>query len=43
MPNLTPDELEFEESELDGSTFSGSEVAVRELIDHVPLLSPVDI
>jgi hypothetical protein len=43
MPNLTPDELEFEESELDGSTFSGSEVAVREFIDYVPLLSPVDI
>lgn len=43
MPNLTPDELEFEESELDGSNFTGSEVAVREFIDQVPLLSPVDI
>ena len=43
MPNLTPDELEFEESELDGSTFTGQEAAVREFIDQVPLLSPVDI
>ena len=43
MPNLTPDELEFEESELDGSSFTGSEAAVREFIDQVPLLSPVDI
>ena len=43
MPNLTPDELEFEESELDGSSFTGQEAAVREFIDQVPLLSPVDI
>jgi ATP-dependent Clp protease ATP-binding subunit ClpX len=43
MPNLTPDELEFEESELDGSSVNGSEVAVRAFIDQVPLLSPVDI
>jgi ATP-dependent Clp protease ATP-binding subunit ClpX len=38
-----PDELEFEESELDGSSLAGSEVAVREFIDQVPLLAPVDI
>src|ERR671925_188225 len=43
MSNLMPDELEFEESELDGSTLAGQEVAVREFIDKVPLLSPVDI
>ena len=43
MPNLTPEELEFENSELDDSTYSGREEAVREFIDQVPLLSPVDI
>lgn len=43
MSNLTPEELEFEESDLDGSTYSGREEAVREFIDQVPLLSPVDI
>jgi ATP-dependent Clp protease ATP-binding subunit ClpX len=43
MSNLMPDELEFEESELDGSSVAGSEVAVREFIDQVPLLAPVDI
>lgn len=44
MSNLTPDELEFENSDLDDSTFPGQEEeAVREFIDQVPLLSPVDI
>jgi ATP-dependent Clp protease ATP-binding subunit ClpX len=43
MSNPTPEELEFENSELDDSTFPGREEAVREFIDEVPLLSPVDI
>lgn len=43
MSNLRPEELEFEDSELDDSTFPDPEVAVREFIDQVPLLSPVDI
>lgn len=44
MSNLTPDELEFENSDLDDSTYPGQEEeAVREFIDQVPLLSPVDI
>ena len=43
MSNLPPEELEFENSELDDSTFPGGEEAVREFIDEVPLLSPVDI
>lgn len=43
MSNLPPEELEFEESELDDSIFPGGEEAVREFIDEVPLLSPVDI
>jgi len=38
-----PEELEFEESERDDSTFPGRDEAVREFIDEVPLLSPVDI
>jgi ATP-dependent Clp protease ATP-binding subunit ClpX len=41
MSNLTPEDLEFEDSELDDSP--GREEAVREFIDHVPLLSPVEI
>lgn len=43
MSNFTPEELEFENSEADDSTYSGREEAVREFIDQVPLLSPVDI
>lgn len=43
MSNLTPEELEFENGELDDSTYSGREEAVCEFIDQVPLLSPVDI
>lgn len=43
MSNLTPEELEFENSALDDSTYSGREEAVREFIDQVPLLSPIDI
>ena len=43
MSNPTPEELEFENSELDDSTFPGREEAVREFIDEVPLFSPVDI
>ena len=43
MSNLTPDELEFENSEVDDSTLAVQEEAVREFIDQVPLLSPVDI
>ncbi len=43
MSNLTPEELEFENSGLDDSTFPGWEEAVREFIDEVPLLSPIDI
>lgn len=43
MSNLTPDEeLELENSELDESTRPGTE-ALREFINQVPLLSPVDI
>ena len=42
MSNLTPEELEFENSELDDSTYSCREEAVREFIDQVPLPSPVD-
>src|SRR5688572_16430565 len=43
MSNLRPDELEFENSELDESIFPDREEAVREFIDEVPLMSPVDI
>ena len=43
MSNLTPEELEFENSELDDPTFASRKEAVREFIAHVPLLSPVDI
>src|SRR5687768_5368873 len=43
MSNLTPEELELENSDLDDSTFSGREEDVREFIEQVPLLSPVDI
>ena len=43
MSNLTPEELEFENNVLDDSTFAGGEEVVREFIDQVPLLSPVDI
>ncbi len=43
MSNFTPDEFEFEESELDSSTFPHPEEAVREFIDQLPLLSPADI
>jgi ATP-dependent Clp protease ATP-binding subunit ClpX len=37
------EELEFENSGLDESTFPDPEEAVREFIDQVPLLSPADI
>jgi len=43
MSNQTPDELEFENSELYDSTFADRDEAVREFIDQVPLMSPVDI
>jgi ATP-dependent Clp protease ATP-binding subunit ClpX len=43
MSNLTPEELEFEDSDPDDSTFAGREEDVREFIDQVPLLSPVNI
>ena len=43
MSNLRPEELEFENSELDDSIFPDREEAVREFIDQVPLMSPVDI
>lgn len=43
MSDRTPEEIEFEISELDEPSFSGREEAVREFIDQVPLLSPVDI
>lgn len=43
MSNLTPEELEFEDDELDDSTVAGDEAAVREFIAQVPLLSPVEI
>jgi ATP-dependent Clp protease ATP-binding subunit ClpX len=43
MSNLTPEELEFEDSELDESTFPGPDEPVREFIEQVPLLSPVNI
>lgn len=42
MSNLPP-EFEFENSELDYPTFPDREEAVREFIDQVPLMSPVDI
>jgi ATP-dependent Clp protease ATP-binding subunit ClpX len=38
-----PEELEFEKSEPEDSTFPDRDEAVREFIDEVPLLSPVDI
>ena len=43
MSNLTPEELEFEDSELDESSFPGPDEPVREFIEQVPLLSPVNI
>lgn len=43
MSNFTPEELEFEDSDVDGSPFHGGDEAVREFIDQVPLLSPLDI
>jgi ATP-dependent Clp protease ATP-binding subunit ClpX len=43
MSKLTPEELEFENNELDDSTAPTHEEAVREFIDQVPLMSPVDI
>ncbi|HEX6649074.1 MAG TPA: AAA family ATPase [Pyrinomonadaceae bacterium] len=43
MSDLTPEELELENHELDDSTSSGREEAVREFIDQVPLWSPIDI
>lgn len=43
MSNLTPEELEFENNDLEDSTFSGREEDTREFIDQVPLLSPVNI
>ena len=43
MSNLTPEELEFENSEMDDSTSRAPEEIVREFIDQVPLLSPVEI
>src|SRR5919112_12518 len=42
MSNFTPEELS-ENSEFDESTFAEWEEAVREFINRVPLLSPVDI
>ncbi len=43
MSNLTPEELEFDGSELENSTPAGREEEVREFIEQLPLLSPVDI
>ena len=43
MSNLTPEELELEDDELDDSTPPHREEAVREFIDQVPLMAPVDI
>ena len=43
MSNLTPEELEFEETELDDANLPDPAEAVREFIDQVPLLSPVEI
>jgi ATP-dependent Clp protease ATP-binding subunit ClpX len=43
MSNLSPDELEFEDSDVDDAPFPDREQAVREFVDQVPLLSPVDI
>ena len=43
MSSLTPEELEFENSEFDDSPLPDWEEAVREFIEQVPLLSPVDI
>jgi ATP-dependent Clp protease ATP-binding subunit ClpX len=42
MSNLTPEELS-EDSELDDAIFPDWKEAVREFIDQLPLLSPVDI
>jgi ATP-dependent Clp protease ATP-binding subunit ClpX len=42
MSNLTPEELEFENSDVDESAFSGPEEALRRFIDQVPLMAPVD-
>jgi ATP-dependent Clp protease ATP-binding subunit ClpX len=43
MSNLRPEELEFENSEFDYPAFPDREEAVREFIEQVPLMSPVDI
>ena len=43
MSNLTPEELELEDDELEDSTPPHREEAVCEFIDQVPLLAPVDI
>jgi ATP-dependent Clp protease ATP-binding subunit ClpX len=43
MSNPTPDELEFENSELDDPVFLHQEEAVREFIDQLPLVSPLAI
>lgn len=37
MSNLTPEELEFENGELDDSTYSGREGAVREFMQKKTL------
>ena len=43
MSNLSPEELEFEDGDVDDAPFPDREQAVREFVDQVPLLSPVDI
>jgi ATP-dependent Clp protease ATP-binding subunit ClpX len=43
MPNLTPEDLEFENTVQDDSAFPDPDEGVREFIDQVPLLSPVAI
>ena len=43
MSNFTPEHLEYENSDGDDSTFREIAEAVREFIDQVPLLSPVNI
>jgi len=43
MSDPTPEELEFEETELDDANLPDPAEAVREFIDQVPLLSPVEI
>ena len=44
MSNLTPEELEFEDNESnDDAPYIYPEEALREFIDQVPLLSPIEI